>query len=47
VAGTVSGLTQRALLTVETWWIEVGLSFNPDETGLVVRKRKLLGFFEA
>jgi hypothetical protein len=45
---TVSGLMQWALLTVETWCNEVGLSFNPDKTGLVAfaRKRKLQGFFQ-
>jgi hypothetical protein len=45
---TVSGLVQWALLTVETWCNKVGLSVNPDKTGLVAstRKRKLQGFFE-
>jgi hypothetical protein len=45
---TVSGLMQWALLTVETWFNEVGLSVNLDKTGLVAftRKRKLQGFFE-
>jgi hypothetical protein len=45
---TVSGLMQWALLTVETWCNEVGLSVNPDKTGLVAftRKRKLQRFFE-
>jgi hypothetical protein len=45
---TVSGLMQWALSTVETWCDEVGLSVNPDKTGLVAftRKRKLQGFFE-
>jgi hypothetical protein len=35
-------------LTVEIWCNEVGLSVNPDKTGLVAftRKRKLQGFFE-
>ena len=44
----VSGLMQWALLTVETWCNEVGLSVNPDNTELVTftMKRKLLGFFE-
>ena len=39
---------QWALLTIETWCKEVGLSANPDKTELVVftRKRKLPGFFE-
>jgi len=38
---------QWALLTVETWYIKVGLSVNPDKTELVAftRKGKLLGFF--
>jgi hypothetical protein len=45
---TVSGLVQWALLTVETWCNKVGLSVNPDKTGLVAftKKRKLLGFLE-
>ena len=45
---TVSGLMQWALLTVETWCNEVGLTVNPDKTGLVAftKKRKLQGFFE-
>jgi len=45
---TVSGLVQWALSTVEIWHNEVGLSANPDKTGLVAftRKRKLQGFFE-
>ena len=44
----VSGLMQWALLTIEIWCSEVGLSVNPDKTGLVAltRKRKLQGFFE-
>jgi hypothetical protein len=44
----VSGLMQWALSTVEIWCSEVGLSVNPDKTGLVAftRKRKLQGFFE-
>jgi hypothetical protein len=44
----VSGLVQWALSTVEIWCNEVGLSVNPDKTGLVAftRKRKLQGFFE-
>ena len=39
---------QWALSTVETWRDEVGLSANPDKTGLVAftKKRKLQGFFE-
>jgi hypothetical protein len=42
---TVSGLIQWALSTIETWCNEVGLSVNPDKTGLVAftRKRKLQG----
>jgi hypothetical protein len=45
---TVSGLTQWALHTVEAWCNELGLSVNPDKTGLVAftRRRKLPGFFE-
>jgi hypothetical protein len=45
---TVSGLMQWALLTIEIWCNEVGLSVNPNKTGLVAftRKRKLKGFFE-
>ena len=45
---TVSGLMQWAFSTVEIWCNEVGLSVNPDKTGLVAftRKRKLQGFFE-
>jgi hypothetical protein len=45
---TVSGLIQWALSTVEEWCGELGLSVNPDKTGLVVftRKRKVPGFFE-
>jgi hypothetical protein len=44
----VSGLIQWTLLTVETWCNEVGVSVNPDKTGLTAftRKRKLPGFFE-
>ena len=37
---TVSGLMQWALLTVEIWCNEVGLSVNPDKTGLVAFTRK-------
>ena len=39
---------QWTLLTVETRCNEVGLSVNPDKTGLVAftRKRKIPGFFE-
>jgi hypothetical protein len=45
---TVFGLIQWALGTVEGWCGELGLSVNPDKTGLVVfmRKRKLPGFFQ-
>jgi hypothetical protein len=45
---SVSGLIQWALSTVEIWCSEVGLSVNPDKTGLVAftKKRKLQGFFE-
>ena len=45
---TVSGLIQWVLSTVEIWYNEVGLSLNPDKTGLFAftRKRKLQGFFE-
>jgi hypothetical protein len=45
---TVSGLIQWALCTAEAWCGELGLSVNPDKTGLVVfmRRRKLSGFFE-
>jgi len=44
----VSGLMQWALSTVEIWCSEVGLSVNPDKTGLVAftRKSKLQGFYE-
>jgi len=45
---TVSGLIHCALLTVEMWCDEVGLSVNLDKTEFVVftRRRKLPGFFE-
>ena len=45
---TVSGLIQWALTTVEAWCAELGLSVNPDKTGIVAftRRRKLTGFFE-
>ena len=45
---TVSGLMQWALLTIETWCNEVGLSVSPDKTGLVAltRKRKLPASFK-
>jgi hypothetical protein len=45
---TVSGLIQWALHTVELWCGGLGLSVNPDTTGLVAvtRKRKLAGFLE-
>jgi len=44
----VSGLMQLALLTIEMCCKEVGLSVNPDKTGLIafIRKQKLQGFFE-
>ena len=44
---TVSGLIQWTLHTAETWCNKVGLSVNPDSTGLIVflRKRKLPGCF--
>jgi len=45
---TVTGLMQWALHTVETWCDELGLSVNPDKTGLVAftRRKKLPRFFE-
>jgi len=45
---TVSGLIQWALHTAEACCDELGLSVNPDKTGLVafMRRRKLSGFFE-
>jgi hypothetical protein len=45
---TVSGLIQWALHAVEVWCDKLGLSVNPDKTGLVAftRRRKLPGFFE-
>ena len=45
---TVSGLIQWVLHTVELWCGGLGLSVNPDKTGLVAvtRKRKLAGFLE-
>jgi hypothetical protein len=48
IPNTVSVLMQWALLTVQTWCNEVGLSVNPNKTGLVAftRKGKLQGFFE-
>jgi len=36
---TISGLIQWALLTVETWCNEVGLSVNLDKTGFVAYSR--------
>jgi hypothetical protein len=44
---TVSGLIQWALLSVEEWCGEHGLTVNPGTTGLdaINRKRKLPGFF--
>ena len=37
-----------ALLTIDIWCNEIGLSVNPDKTGFVAftRKRKRLGLFE-
>jgi hypothetical protein len=45
---TVSGLIQWAILTLQTRCNEIGLSVNPDKTGLVAftRKRIIQGFFE-
>jgi hypothetical protein len=45
---TVSGLMQWAFPTVEIWCNEVGLSVNPDKTGIVAftRKSKPQGFLE-
>ena len=45
---TVSGLIQWTLGAVEACCVGLGLSVNPDKTGLVAftRKRKLSGFFE-
>jgi hypothetical protein len=45
---TVSGLMHWALLTIETWFNEVGLTDNSDKSKLITftRKRKLLDFFE-
>jgi hypothetical protein len=45
---TMSGLTQWALLTVQTRCNEVGLLLYPNKTELVVftRKKKHSGFFE-
>jgi hypothetical protein len=44
---TVSGLIQWALHVGEMWCDELGLSVNPDKTGLVAfMRRKLPGFFE-
>jgi hypothetical protein len=44
----VPGLIQWELHTVETWCDKLGLSVNPDKTGLVAftRRIKLPGFFE-
>jgi hypothetical protein len=36
----VSGLVQWALHAVETWCGEIGLSVNPDKTGLIVFTKK-------
>jgi len=45
---TVSGIIEWAVHTVELWCAGLGLSVNPDNTGLfaLTRKRKLTGFFE-
>jgi len=45
---TVLGIIQWALNTVELWCGGLGLSVNPEKTGLVAftRKRKLTGLFE-
>jgi hypothetical protein len=45
---TLSGLMKWALLTVDTWCNEIGLSVNPDKNGFIAftRKRKRLGLFE-
>jgi hypothetical protein len=37
---TLSGLMQWTLSTVEIWYNEVGLSLNPDKTGLVTFARR-------
>jgi hypothetical protein len=44
----LSELIQWALHAIEAWCDELGLSVNPNKTGLVVliRRRKLPGFFE-
>jgi hypothetical protein len=48
LSNTVWELIDCALLTVEMWCDEVGLSVNPDKTESFVftRRRKLPGFFE-
>jgi RNA binding protein fox-1 len=45
---TVSGIMQMALGIAENWCNGLGLSVNPDKTGIVAftRKRKLEGLFE-
>ena len=45
---TVSRLIQWAFHTVKTWCNKVGLSVNPDKTGLIAftRRRELPQFFE-
>jgi hypothetical protein len=45
---TVSGLIQRALQTVEEWCGGLGLSVNPEKTGLVALQGKGVSssFFE-
>ena len=47
-SNTVSWLIQWAVSIVEAWCAELGLSVNPDKTGLVAftRIRKFEGFFE-
>jgi len=47
-SNTVEGLKQWALHTVEVLCDKLGLSVNPDKTGLVAftRRRKLPGFFK-
>jgi len=46
--GKIPNYGIRALRTAELWCGGLGLSVNPDKTGLVAftRKRKLTGFFE-
>jgi hypothetical protein len=43
---TVSGIAQWAVRTVEVWCDELGLSVNPDKTGLVAfTKRRKFPWF--